>query len=226
MRIAAPDGFATFFLCSSLAKLKSQLPSLNIQLVPMSRSFSLSRREADIAVTIERPSKGRVSFRRLVDYSLHFYAARAYLKDRGRPSSVPDLAQHHLVTYVQDLLFADQLNFVPELFGPNHVRFECSTAIGQIAAVRAGAGIGILHDYAVFGETDIELVLPKQSFERSYWLVTHDDLVGLNRVQVVSDFIGSEISRRQAIFRAQAHATVPSEDAGVLDYRMGAVAVL
>jgi hypothetical protein len=64
-------------------------------------------------VTIERPSEGRVSFRRLVDYSLHFYEAKAYLKDRGRPSSVPDLTQHHLVTYVQDLLFVDQLNFVP-----------------------------------------------------------------------------------------------------------------
>jgi DNA-binding transcriptional LysR family regulator len=35
VRIAAPDGFATFFLCSSLAKLRNQLPSLNIQLFPM-----------------------------------------------------------------------------------------------------------------------------------------------------------------------------------------------
>jgi DNA-binding transcriptional LysR family regulator len=35
-------------------------PRLSIQLVPVPRSFSLSRREADIAITVERPTEGRL----------------------------------------------------------------------------------------------------------------------------------------------------------------------
>src|SRR6185312_16505258 len=52
VRIAAPDGFTTLFLCARLGKLKAKYPSLTIQLVPMSRTFSLSKRAADLAITI------------------------------------------------------------------------------------------------------------------------------------------------------------------------------
>lgn len=203
VRIAAPDGFTTFFLCPRLAEFKIRYPSLTIQLVPMSRAFSLSKREADIAIMIDRPSAGPLSVRRLVDYSLHFYATKSYLDQHSRALSKDQLSQHFLVTYVPDLLFADQLNFLPELYGPEFRRFECATAIAQIAAVRAGAGIGILHDYAVFGDAELEVVLPDLSFERSYWMTTHEDIIGLNRVQTVAEFIASEIKMRKANFRWQ-----------------------
>ncbi|MBN9003135.1 MAG: LysR family transcriptional regulator, partial [Rhizobiales bacterium] len=52
VRVAAPDGFTALFLCSRLGKLKRKYPSLTIQMVQMSRTFSLSKREADIAITI------------------------------------------------------------------------------------------------------------------------------------------------------------------------------
>lgn len=201
VRIAAPDAFTTLFLCSILPKFKLKHPTLTIQLVPMSRTFSLSKRDADLAILIDSPKEGRFSIRRLVDYSLHFYATKSYLRKYPKPSSKDDLIDHFLVTYVQDLLFADQLNFMPELYGPQFRRLECSTAIAQIAAVRAGAGVGILHDYAVHGDEELEVVLPDLSFERSYWMATHDDIIGLNRVQTVADHIVSELKSRRSSFR-------------------------
>jgi DNA-binding transcriptional LysR family regulator len=168
VRIAAPDGFTTLFLCSRLGHLKAKYPSLTVQLVPMSRTFSLSKREADLAITIERPDEGRLSVRKLIDYSLHFYAAKTYLAEHGSPQRLEDLQRHCLVTYVQDLIFADQLNFMPELYGPTYSRLECSTAVGQLEAVRGGAGIGILHDYAAHRDEQLQIVLPATVFERSY----------------------------------------------------------
>src|SRR2546430_14100467 len=114
----------------------------------MSRTFSLSKREADVAITIERPDEGRLAVRKLIDYSLHLYAAKAYLAEHGSPQRLEDLQRHCVVTYVQDLIFADQLNFMPELYGPTYSRLECSTAVGQLEAVRGGAGIGNLYHYA------------------------------------------------------------------------------
>lgn len=202
VRIAAPDGFTTLFLCSRLGKLKARYPLLTIQLVPISRTFSLSKREADLAITIERPEEGRLAVRKLVDYSLHFYASKNYLADHGTPQTAADLANHCLVTYVQDLVFADQLNFMPELHGPGYSRLECSSAVGQLEAVRGGVGLAILHDYAAHRDPQLRMVLPDVVFERSYWIITHVDLRRLSRVRAISDFITEEVSAQRSIFRS------------------------
>ncbi|HVV41802.1 MAG TPA: LysR family transcriptional regulator [Nitrobacter sp.] len=202
VRIAAPDGFTTLFLCSRLGRLKAKYPQLTIQLVPMSRTFSLSKREADLAITIERPEEGRLSVRKLIDYSLHFYASKDYLARHGAPQTAADLQRHCLVTYVQDLIFADQLNFMPELYGPEFSRLECSSAVGQLEAVRGSAGIGILHDYAAHDDPELQIVMPDQVFERSYWIITHMDLRRLSRVRAISDFIIEEVTDRRSMFRS------------------------
>jgi DNA-binding transcriptional LysR family regulator len=203
VRIAAPDGFTTLFLCSRLSHLKAKYPSLTVQLVPMSRTFSLSKREADLAITIEKPEEGRLSVRKLIDYSLHFYAAKTYLAEHGSPRQLEDLQLHSLVTYVQDLIFADQLNFMPKLYGPTYSRLECSTAVGQLEAVRGGAGIGILHDYAAYHDEQLQIVLPDTAFERSYWIVTHLDMRELSRVRAMSEFIFAEVAAQKSIFRTR-----------------------
>jgi DNA-binding transcriptional LysR family regulator len=203
VRIAAPDGFTTLFLCSRLGHLKAKYPSLTVQLVPMSRTFSLSKREADVAITIERPDEGRLAVRKLIDYSLHLYAAKAYLAEHGSPQRLEDLQRHCVVTYVQDLIFADQLNFMPELYGPTYSRLECSTAVGQLEAVRGGAGIGILHDYAAQRDEQLHIVLPGTEFERSYWIVTHLDMRELSRVRAISEFILAEVKAQKSIFRTR-----------------------
>lgn len=200
VRVAAPDGFTALFLCSRLSKLKRKYPSLTIQLVPMSRTFSLSKREADIAITISRPEEGRLTVRKLTDYSLHFYAAKDYLTEHGAPKTMADLERHCLITYVQDLVFADQLHFMPELYGPNFSRVECSGAVGQLETVRGGAGIGILHDYAAQTDPQLQIVLPETSFQRSYWIITHVDMRQLSRVRAVSDFIFAEVGAQRSIF--------------------------
>jgi DNA-binding transcriptional LysR family regulator len=99
------------------------------------------------------------------------------------------------------LLFADQLNFMPQLYEPNYSRFECSTAVGQLEAVRSGAGIGILHDYVAQRDPHLQIVLPETVFERSYWLITHIDMQRLGRVRAISDFIFAEVGAHRSIFR-------------------------
>lgn len=204
VRVGAPDGFGTLFLAPRLGRFVSRHPGLTLQLVAAPRAFSLSRREADIAVTLERPQEGRLTARKLVDYTLGFYAARAYLDRAGTPASLDDLAGHTLVTYVQDLLFTPALAFAPELYGPRFRRFECASALAQGEAVRAGAGVGVLHDFVAAQDPAFLRVLPRTSYERSYWLVTHADAHDLMRVRAVADFIVAEVAAARALFRAAA----------------------
>jgi DNA-binding transcriptional LysR family regulator len=200
VRIGAPDGFGTLFLAGRLGPLAAQHPGLTVQLAPVPRAFSLSKREADIAITIDRPEAGRLAVRKLTDYSLHLYASKAYLAEHGRPATVDALKDHVLVTYVQDLLFSADLNFMPDTFGADYRRIECAGVVGQSEAVRAGAGIGILHDYHTAEHDDLEIVLPELSFQRSYWLVTHLDSRNSLRIRTVSDFIVGEVEKTRGSF--------------------------
>ena len=79
VRIGAPDGFGSHFLASRLVKFTERYPDLDLQLVATARLFSLSKREADIAISLTMPKEGRIVGRKLLDYSLGLYAAPAYL---------------------------------------------------------------------------------------------------------------------------------------------------
>ncbi|RDE08327.1 LysR family transcriptional regulator [Pelagibacterium lacus] len=200
VRIGAPDGFGVAFLAPRLGKLRRLYPQLRIQLVPVPRSFSLSKREADIAITTARPTEGRLVARKLVDYRLGLYASTLYVKQRGLPQSVADLRHHSLVGYVEDLIFTPSLDFAREIWKDWQADVEVSSAIGQSAAVRGGAGIGILHDFLARDVPELVAVLPDLSIARSYWTVVHEDMRAIRRVGAVADFIAQEVSAARQAF--------------------------
>lgn len=200
VRIGAPDGFGVAYLAPRLNRLAAKHPGLTIQLVPVSRSFSLSRREADIAVTIDRPETGRLVAGKLVDYALGLYASQAYLAARGTPKTSADLSVHDLIGYVDDLLYSPSLNYGTE-FTKNWIsRFEIASALGQTEAVRGGVGIGILHDFIARAEADLIPVLPELKLRRTYWMVTHESSRPLRHIQAVQDFLRDQVAQDRAMF--------------------------
>ncbi|WP_061930847.1 LysR family transcriptional regulator [Aureimonas sp. AU22] len=200
VRIGAPDGFGTAFLAPRLKGLMERHPALVLQLVPVPRAFSLSRREADIAITVERPDQGRLVARKLVSYSLRAYAAKAYLARAGRPQRLEDLADHPLIGYVDDLLYSPSLQYAGEFSPGWQSRLEISSALGQMEAVAAGLGIGILHAFAAADRPDLEQVLPEREIRREYWLVYHESARGQARVQAVARYIAELVDEERARF--------------------------
>ncbi|MBN9137310.1 LysR family transcriptional regulator [Phyllobacterium sp.] len=200
VRIGAPDGFGVSFLAPRLATLTARYPDLKIQLVPVPRSFSLSRREADIAITVDRPDQGRLVAKKLVDYTLCLYASRSYLAAHPAPRSIEDLAAHRLVGYVDDLVISPSLNYAPEITREWRPAFEISSAIGQVEAVKAGAGIGILHTFIAREYPDLVPVLPERTIHRSYWLAYHESVRTLRRITAVSSFISDLVNSETGRF--------------------------
>ncbi|SCB62088.1 transcriptional regulator, LysR family [Rhizobium aethiopicum] len=200
VRVGAPDGFGVSFLAPRMGRLIERHPELKIQLVPVPRSFSLSQREADIAITLERPEQGRLVSSKLTDYTLGLYASRGYLASNGRPGDVEALKAHPRIGYVEDLIFTASLNFSGEVMRSWDASFEISTAIGQTEAVRSGAGIGILHDYVARQYPELERILPEVSIRRAYWTTYHETARNLVRVRSVVDFLQELVSAERQIF--------------------------
>jgi DNA-binding transcriptional LysR family regulator len=200
VRIGAPDGFGTAFLAQRLGQLTARHRDLSIQLVPVPRSFSLSRREADIAITVERPTEGRLVASKLVDYSLGLYASKAYAEEHGLPANPAELARHRLVGYVGDLTISPSLDYAAEFDPGWSARFQVSSALGQTEAVRAGAGIGILHTFIARMHAELVPVSAAPPIRRAYWLVYHETVRPLRRIQAVASFISGEVEKARGLF--------------------------
>ncbi|MGV2016565.1 MULTISPECIES: LysR family transcriptional regulator [Agrobacterium] len=200
VRIGAPDGLGVSFLAPRLGRLTARYPDLKIQLVPVPRSFSLSQREADIAITIERPEQGRLMFSKLTDYSLGLYASADYLADYGTPDDVEALKRHRRIGYVEDLIFSPSLNFTGEIMRDWDAAFEISSATGQTEAVRSGAGIGILHNYIAGQYPELLRIMPHLTISRSYWTAYHESARQLVRVRTVVDFLQELVAEERRIF--------------------------
>ncbi len=200
VRVGAPDGFGTFHLARAFGKLANKHPGLTIQLVPLPRTFSLSRREADIVVTIDRPKLGRAIIRKLTDYSLSVYATKAYLKRTGTIQSTDDLVGRLFITYVEDIAYSRALDYTAELGRIMTRHYECGSVVAQLEAVRAGEGIGILHDYAAAQYPELVRLLPDLRFSRTYWLMTHPDTHDTRRVSEVYHFITQSVETRSKEF--------------------------
>ena len=200
VRVGAPDGVGSYFLAPRLATLAERHPELTVQLVPLPRSFSLSRREADLAITVDRPTEGRLIASKLVDYGVSLYASRSYLAQYPPIRRVEDLTDITLITYVDDLVYSSALDYSKMLDRPAIRQFECASVVGQVEAVRAGAGVGLLHDYIAGAYPELVRVLPEVGAIRSYWLVSHADVRALARVVTLWDFIAAEMRRARRLF--------------------------
>ncbi len=211
VRIGAPDGFGSYFLAPRLAKLAKLHPHLTIQLVPLPHSFSLPKREVDIAITLHLPPEGRLIARKLTDYSLGFYASKSYLEHAAKPETIGDLRNHTLITYVPDLLYSSALDYSEAFKASGAHHLECASVIGQFEIVLAGGGIGILHDFAVSRHPDLVRVLPDICFLRAYWLVTHIDVHDLRRVREVEAFILDEVHEEKESFVTTGNVAVESD---------------
>lgn len=203
VRIGAPDGLGNYFLADQLGAFAVANPDLVVQLVPLPRAFSLAKREADIVVTLERPEEGRLIATKLTDYTLSVYASRTYL-ERARPIRTPeDLRDHLLVTYIHDIIYSRALDYASTFKELIRRRYECGSVVGQLEAVRAGHGIGILHDYAAQRYPELQRVLPSTRFTRSYWLVAHSDINETRAVRELRRYVVTKVraARGQFIIR-------------------------
>ena len=200
VRVGAPDGFGVSFLAPRMGRLIERHPELKIQLVPVPRAFSLSSREADIAITLERPEQGRLISSKLTDYTLGLYAARAYVDAHGLPEDAEQLKDHRRIGYVEDLIFSQSLNFTGEVMRNWNAGFEISSATGQTEAVRSGAGIGILHNYIARQYRDLVRVMPATSIQRTYWTIFHESARDLARIRIVADFLHEIVREERGIW--------------------------
>ena len=186
VRIGAPEGLGLAYLSGRLDMILRGNQGIDLELVALPQKFSLSSREVDIAITLDRPASGNLTVRKLTDYSLGFRASGSYIERHGLPQSVQDLTRHRLCGYITALLHTNELNYLTFEGITLRPRLTSTSIVAQRDMILSGTALGILPDFiAAPHGAALTRVVDRFRLERSYWISVHDDLSRLDRIRSV-----------------------------------------
>ncbi|WP_294356555.1 LysR family transcriptional regulator [uncultured Sphingomonas sp.] len=198
LRVSVSEGFGTWLIAEHLHDFARRHPALTIDLVASSGFLSPSKREADAAVLLERPSAGPVVASKLADYTLRLYASRGYLDRHGAPTRETIAADHRLVGYIPDLLYSPELRYLREIDPGLSPGLRSSSINAQARLIASGAGVGVLPHFIAGGNPDLVRVMPEVEIARAFWLVTHRDTRQLRRVRAFRAWLVELVTRHRA----------------------------
>jgi len=187
-------------VCADISRAN---PDLDIQIVSMPRVVNLTKREADMAIAVSPPNSARLSVQKITEYKLHLAASDAYLEKFGTPQTLLDLKTHKIIGYIADMIFDKELDYQNYL-GQDRVVLGSNSVSVQYHWLRAGAGIGIAHDFALPSSGSLKRIIPDQlSLTRSFYLLRYKEdhrLERMNRLALaLVAGVRAEISRLEAL---------------------------
>jgi DNA-binding transcriptional LysR family regulator len=196
VRVTASEVMGCEVLPPLLASFRFANPGIIIELALTNRNEDLSRRDADIAVRMMRPTQNALAARRIGSTKIGLFAHRAYLDAFGVPATLDDVKAHRLIGYDrEDRSFraagARDFEISRESFG-----FRCDNDVAQLAALRAGVGIGGCQVNIAKRDPCLVRVLA-DSFAASLevWLVTHEDVRATPRIRRLFDHLAEGLTR-------------------------------
>jgi len=190
VRVSTPEALGSQVIARHVTEFRREHPDIEIELVAETRLTSLSKREADIAINFSRPQSGRLIARKLCDYRLRLFGSRDYLEANAPINCVDDLAQHEFVAYIDDLIEMPELRFFENTIKNARVVFRSTNVSAQYNAILDGIGLGLVHCFMAQNEPALQVVLADEiSVERTYWLLVHEDLRHVARVDAVCKFL-------------------------------------
>ena len=198
IRVGAPDGCANYLLPQVIAAICEDNPALDVQIIALPRVFNLSRREADMAIGVSAPQTGRLSVQKISDYRLHLAASSDYLSRHSPIKKLADLRQHRIIGYIPDMIFDSELDYLSEL-GLERVALGSNSVAVQFNFIRHGAGLGVVHDFALPSAPGLVRILPDQfSLKRSFYLIRHLDDRRVSRLNRFAEILHKAIRKELA----------------------------
>ncbi|MEG8048304.1 LysR family transcriptional regulator [Sphingomonas aerolata] len=204
LRISALEGIGNFFLAERLAAFGTAHPDLSIDLITLQQLVALSRREADIAITLQPPVTGRFHISRLTDYDLYVYGSSEYLSRCAPIVTQADYGDHPFAGYIDDLVFVRDLNYLDKIGARVRPKLQSSSIHAQLEFVRQGYGLCILPSFVAASAPDLVRIRPDLfSLRRSYWIVANLEIMKTARGNLLVKFLESEVNDAQEEFIGQ-----------------------
>lgn len=179
VRVALPDGIDSLLIAPRLTSFTQEYPDLAIELIASASLANLAKREADLALRFIRPTVGDLVYRRVG------------LLERG-VWGVPALAKQGFARAPWigwDEGPPDQAEWMRRHVPADRVKVRINRIDAQLAAVRSGVGLAVLHDVLAGLEPTLVRLRAEPIGPQELWLVGHRGLTDTPRVRAVWRFL-------------------------------------
>jgi DNA-binding transcriptional LysR family regulator len=188
VRVTASEVMGVEVLPPILTQLQATYPDLKVELVLSNRVQDLLKREADIAIRMTQPKQEQLIARRIGNVQLGLHAHKKYLRKRGTPQSLADLAQHALIGFDEETPFVRAARKGFPLWNRDAFAIRTDSDVAQLALIRAGSGIGICQVALAARDPQLVHLLPEVlPISLETWLTMHEDLRNTPRCKVTFD---------------------------------------
>lgn len=204
LRVGSTEGFGSYVLAPLMMDFQRRYPALTLDIMPVPRFISLSKREADIAISLERPQRGPYLCTKLMDYSLKLYGSKTYLSQCAPITSKGHLANHDFIGYVEELLFSDRLRYLEDIVTTDRIVFKSTSVIAQYHALLQGRSLAILPCFMAEQDNRLTQVLNDDiTITRSFWMYCHEDLRHSTRVMALWDYLKKSVQLNKALLQGK-----------------------
>lgn len=193
VRLSVSDFIGVAVLPAMLARLRQRHPALILEIEMSNRAANLLEQEVDMAVRMTPPRQAALVARKVPSIALGFYAHVDYLAARGMPGTLEDLNHHDLIGPDRSAM---DLDMIAQLLpGLDRKRFtlRMDSHPAQLAALRAGLGIGVIQRAIGDRAPTLLAVLPEFDIGAlETWIVIHEDLRDIPRIRAVFEHLVTE----------------------------------
>jgi len=190
VRISVNEIIGIYMLPSAIAAFREQHPGVHVEIIITNRVTSLSKRDADIALRMFRPTQPDLVARRLPDLEMGFYAHKDYIAKHGQPTSFEDMMQHTVIGFDEGMDFINGARAFGYELKREDFPLRTDHLLAQLGLMRAGAGINGTHVEIAKHFPELVRVaefidLPKLEF----WCVCHADVQFNSRIREMMNFL-------------------------------------
>jgi DNA-binding transcriptional LysR family regulator len=196
VRITASEVIGAEVLPAILANFHARHPQISVELALSNRNEDLLRGDADIAVRMVRPTQGTLVARRIGRIDVGLYGHRRYLKAHTMPRSLQSLHRHSMIGYDRDQAYARLIEKTGAPLTRDMFSFRSDSDLAQLAALRAGLGIGACQLGIARKDRNLVPVLHGELiFSMEVWIAMHPDLRSNRRIRLTFDHLALELKR-------------------------------
>ncbi len=187
LRITTTDTLLFGWLLPSLQEFRILYPEIKLELVVSNAVFSLSKREADIAVRPTEKPDGNLLGRKIGTISQAVYMAKKLINTVDKYEAVDSfdwIGPDESMSYPVFDRWLEEEGLV------ERCRIRVNTVYGMLSAAKAGLGLVVLPCY--LGENDKQLIRVSKeisSMAVDLWILTHPDLRKTERIRVFLDHV-------------------------------------
>lgn len=182
------------------AAFRAAHPQIALEVAVANQFFSLSRRDADVAIRPSAEAPEDLIAHRIAEVASALYAAPSYIASRARRA----LGEQDWLGPDESLMHLGSARWLRKEIGPQQVVYRANSLVALQAAARSGVGVAPLPCY--IGDCDPALVRirgPIPAMAATLWVLIHPDLRRVVRIRVFVDFVVQELMRQRALIEGR-----------------------